>query len=62
LRAAGRELAAQGYSFADLTQIFADHRETIYRDDCCHYSKQGEELLIARMVERMSVVEQRNLK
>jgi len=38
---AGRELAARGVPFADLTRIFDDERRTVYRDDCCHLNDYG---------------------
>ena len=47
----GRELQERGINFLDLTQIFKEHRETLYRDDCCHLNQRGNELLAAAMVE-----------
>ncbi len=35
--------------FVDLTRIFADVRETIYRDACCHYNRTGNEMIAERM-------------
>ena len=53
LREFGRDLPRQGVNYFDLTRIFADRRETLYRDDCCHLNNRGYELLAAAMVERM---------
>ncbi len=49
LREAGRALEGKGFPFHDLTQIFADHPETIYRDPCCHYHTHGYEILGAEI-------------
>lgn len=45
LVAAGAGLAAEGVAFHDLTGLFADRRETLYVDDCCHLNERGNELL-----------------
>lgn len=45
LRAAGRELAASGVAFHDLTELFAEERETVYADDCCHLNAHGNQML-----------------
>jgi len=45
LREAGRELAAQGVAFQDLTGAFADVREPLYVDTCCHLNQQGYRIL-----------------
>ena len=49
-----RDLQNQGINYFDLTGIFADRRETLYRDNCCHLNDRGNELLAAAMVERMA--------
>jgi hypothetical protein len=41
LRAAGAELRAEGVSFHDLTQVFADVSDPLYVDDCCHVGAEG---------------------
>ena len=50
----GGELRQQGINYHDLTQIFADNRETSYVDDCCHLNARGSELLAANMVQRLA--------
>ena len=35
----------RGVRFHDLTRIFENHPETIYRDTCCHVNQRGNELL-----------------
>jgi hypothetical protein len=45
LRAAGRELAAEGVRFHDLTLVFAGVPEPLYVDDCCHVGPRGNEIL-----------------
>jgi hypothetical protein len=47
LQKAGAELRSQGVAFFDLTPIYRDVEETIYRDSCCHFSDRGRELLAA---------------
>jgi hypothetical protein len=50
---AGKDLAAQGVAFRDLTGIFREIREPLYIDDCCHINGKGNELLaeaIARAI------------
>jgi hypothetical protein len=42
---AGRELSASGVRFHDLTQIFAHETQPTYRDNCCHLTPTGNELL-----------------
>lgn len=45
----GERLAAQGVRFHDLSMIFADVPETVYRDPCCHLNDHGSELLAQAM-------------
>jgi len=45
LLAAGAELRSGGVEFQDLTQLFADHTETLYSDYFCHYNASGTALL-----------------
>ena len=53
LREFSRDLQSRGINYFDLTRIFVDRRETLYRDDCCHFNDHGQELLAAAMVERL---------
>ncbi len=49
----GRELEARGVRFHDLTMMFAEVEGTVYKDSCCHFNKQGVNLIakaIARAV------------
>ena len=48
-----RDLQNQGIHYFDLTGIFANNPETLYRDNCCHLNARGNELLAAAMVKRM---------
>ena len=48
-----QDLPGQGIDYFDLTGIFADHPETLYKDDCCHVNPRGNELLAAAMVQRL---------
>ncbi len=51
LQRLGDELRQQGINYYDLTQIFADNRETLYKNDCCHLNALGNELLAESMVQ-----------
>ena len=44
----------RGVAYFDLTGIFADNRETLYRNECCHLNGRGNELLAAAMVQRLT--------
>ena len=50
----GAKLPQPKAHFFDLSLIFRDNRETLYRDECCHLNVRGNELLTAAMVERMA--------
>jgi len=45
LLAHGEELRRQQVDFRDLTGVFRDHPETLYRDPCCHPGPLGNRLL-----------------
>lgn len=46
---AGRQLRARGVRFHDLTQVFMQHPETVYKDDCCHLNPAGNAILADAM-------------
>ena len=46
----GRKLTERGVAFTDLTQVFADVEEPVYRDSCCHLNDRGQELLLRQVV------------
>ena len=54
LQEIGRDLPSQGVNYFDLTGIFADRPETLYRDACCHLNERGNQLLAAAMIQRMA--------
>ncbi|MCG8588886.1 MAG: hypothetical protein MJE66_06305 [Proteobacteria bacterium] len=45
LRLQGARLKEAGVAFHDFTQIFSDHPETLYTDDCCHFGARGNQIL-----------------
>ena len=49
----GRRLREQGVEFFDLSHIFADDGQTLYKDDCCHLNERGNELLANAMWQRI---------
>jgi len=54
LREHGRRLQARGIDFRDMTQVFVDHAETIYRDDCCHMNASGYAILARAIADAVS--------
>jgi hypothetical protein len=48
---AGRELTSSGVRFHDLTQIFAHETKPTYRDNCCHLTPTGNDLLAVAMAQ-----------
>ena len=50
----GQKLQQNSVHYFDLTQIFNDRPETLYKDPCCHLNQRGYELLAASMVARLS--------
>lgn len=46
LRNLGRELTRRGVNFVDLTNVFADTREVLYRDNCCHVNSAGQRIVV----------------
>ena len=56
LRVRGAELAAMGVPYSDLTDIYLDVPESIYKDICCHVNKRGAELLAERMAGDLGAV------
>lgn len=47
LIAAGRQLAADGVWYQDLTGLFSKLPLPVYRDNCCHFKKRGNEIIAA---------------
>lgn len=45
LQREGRELVSQGVEFHDLSMLFANVKETLYNDPCCHLNVRGNEML-----------------
>lgn len=46
LRARGRELIQRGVHFVDLTDLYANTRDVLYRDNCCHVNADGQRLVV----------------
>jgi len=53
LQAEGKWLQQIGVAFYDLTSIFNDHNEPLYRDACCHITTEGYEIVNARIADAM---------
>ena len=49
----GEEMKRRNINFFDLTQIFSNNHETLYRDKCCHFNKRGYQLLAEAMLRRI---------
>jgi len=56
LRRRGAALAAEGIGFVDLTGVFADHPEPLYRDACCHLGLAGNRILARAVAARIAAV------
>jgi hypothetical protein len=53
LEIAGRELTSQGVRFHSLTDVFHEHEEPLYKDNCCHLNKAGSDVIaveVARFI------------
>ncbi len=48
---AGEELGAQGVRFFDLTAVYSDHPEPLYRDTCCHVTLAGYQIVAEAIAE-----------
>jgi len=49
----GMILVNNNIKFFDTTMIFANIAGTIYRDTCCHYNKQGSEILAEMVIQKI---------
>lgn len=56
-----RSLTAKDATIVDLSQLFIHKKETLYADDCCHYNKQGYELLTSAIMDAIApLLQERN--
>ena len=53
MRGYGPLLGEDGAHFFDLSWIYQDRAETLYKDFCCHLNKRGNELLADAMLHRI---------
>lgn len=53
LIAEGEKLKRQGVNFHDLTLVFQDNEEILYRDQCCHLNRRGHDLMVDRVMEEV---------
>jgi hypothetical protein len=49
LIAKGKDLAAKGIRFTNLTGVFQGNHATIYTDQCCHVNTEGNDLIAAKI-------------
>jgi hypothetical protein len=49
----GQTLLQNKINFFDATMLFVNVKETIYRDDCCHYNKKGNEIFAAYIISKI---------
>jgi hypothetical protein len=54
LIAAGKDLVQDGVWFQDLTRLFAEVTLPVYRDNCCHFKRRGNEMLAATIASAVS--------
>ena len=50
LRELGKDLIRRGVTFVDLTNIYANNRDVLYRDNCCHVNTTGQRIIVDAMV------------
>jgi hypothetical protein len=50
----GKRLVEKHISFVDATMAFAQEKQTVYVDVCCHYNDLGKELLARFMLDRIT--------
>jgi hypothetical protein len=53
MRAQSSRLIEAGVRFTDLTQVFADHPESLYSDSCCHLIPAGNQILARAIAARI---------
>ena len=54
MRAASSQFESEEVHFYDMTQIFSEVRETVYRDVCCHLNDVGKDALASAIVSNIS--------
>ena len=54
MRRLGDELRQQGINYYDLMYIFADNRDDLYIDTCCHVNRRGKRIMAAYMVQQLA--------
>jgi hypothetical protein len=54
LRELGRELLRRGVTFIDLTDIYANNRDVLYLDNCCHVNEAGQRIVIDAIARTIS--------
>ncbi|MBF0201249.1 MAG: hypothetical protein HQK66_08040 [Desulfamplus sp.] len=54
LRSQGRILIDKGVRFRDLTDIFKNNSDTLYKDTCCHLNEIGYGIFVSKMFEYMA--------
>jgi hypothetical protein len=50
LKELGQDLVRRGVTFVDLTAVFANARDVLYRDNCCHVNTAGQRIVVDAMV------------
>ena len=50
LRELGKDLTRRGVPFVDLTNVYANSRDVLYRDNCCHVNTAGQRIIVDAMV------------
>ena len=54
LRDRGKMLVQHHVNFFDATMVFANIKETIYNDDCCHFNRKGKQILADFIIQGIS--------
>lgn len=50
----GEKLLEKQINYFDATMVFAEEKETVYIDVCCHYNQKGKDILIAYILDKIA--------
>jgi lysophospholipase L1-like esterase len=53
LKRESKAIKDAGVAFWDLSMVFEQTEETLYRDDCCHFTRKGYEIIAGMIAARI---------
>ena len=54
LQELGPDLTRRGVNFVDLTNLFANTHDVLYRDNCCHVNREGQRIVITAIAKTIA--------